>query len=76
MWLEWLRDIFGQATDANSEPKIRNAARAFLLYILGYTLFTDKSGTLVPVTYLQLLMDLDVGHTYALGVDALTYLYR
>lgn len=50
--------------------------RAFLLYISSYTLFTVKFNTRVPVIYLQLLMDLDVMHTYASGATALAYMYR
>ncbi|XXG53612.1 hypothetical protein AAC387_Pa03g1687 [Persea americana] len=73
--LEWLRDVFGDVYDANLKQQIRNVARAFLSYILGYTLFIDKSGTRAPLIYLRLLMDLDEVRTYAWGAAALTYLY-
>ncbi|XP_028111263.1 protein MAIN-LIKE 2-like [Camellia sinensis] len=52
------------------------AARAYLLFLLGCTLFSDKSGDRVPVVYLGLLMDLGSIHTYAWGVAALAFLYR
>lgn len=65
--LEWLRDLYGDVTDADPEEHIRHAARAYLLYILGCTLFTDKSGTRVPVLYLRLLMNFDEARTYAWG---------
>lgn len=55
MRLEWLRGIFGQVSDAHLELNIRSATRAFLLYIFGYTLFTDKSNMWVPVTYCSFL---------------------
>ena len=74
--LEWLRDLFGDVTDADPKEHIRHAARAYLLYILGCTLFTDKSGTRVPVLYLRLLMNLDQARTYAWGAAALAHLYR
>lgn len=74
--LEWLRDLFGDVTDADPEEHIRHAARAYLLYILGCTLFTDKSGTRVPVLYLRLLMNLDQARTYAWGAATLAHLYR
>lgn len=74
--MECFRDIFGEASNADPKPQIRNAARAYLLYILGYTLFTDKSGTRVLVIYLRLLMDLDEVRTYALGDAVLAYLCR
>eukprot|EP00268_Persea_americana_P024464 TRINITY_DN23867_c0_g2_i1.p1 TRINITY_DN23867_c0_g2~~TRINITY_DN23867_c0_g2_i1.p1 ORF type:complete len:147 (+),score=18.47 TRINITY_DN23867_c0_g2_i1:250-690(+) len=72
--LEWLKDIFGHVFYVDPEPKIRNAVRAFLLYILSCTLFIDKFDTRVPIIYLQLLMDLDVVYTYAWGTAALAYL--
>ncbi|RWR93681.1 serine/threonine-protein phosphatase 7 long form isoform X1 [Cinnamomum micranthum f. kanehirae] len=74
--LEWLRDLFGDMIDADPEEHIRHAARAYLLYILGCTLFTGKSGTRVPVIYLKLLMNFDEARTYAWGATALAYLYR
>ncbi|RWR85070.1 serine/threonine-protein phosphatase 7 long form isoform X1 [Cinnamomum micranthum f. kanehirae] len=63
-------------TDAEPEERIRHAARAYLLYILGYTLFIDKTGTRVPVIYLRLLMNFDEARTYAWGAVTLAYLYR
>ena len=52
------------------------AVRAYLLYLLGCTLFVDKSGTRVPIIYLTLLTDLSSVRTYAWGAAALAYLYR
>ena len=74
--LEWLRDLYGDVTVADPEEHIRHAARAYLLYILGCTLFIDKSGTRVPMLYLRLLMNFDETHTYAWGAVALAHLYR
>ena len=74
--MEWLRDLYGDVTDADPEDRIRHAARAYLLYILGCTLFTDKTGTRVPVVYLRLLMNFDEARTYAWGAAALAHLYR
>ncbi|RWR73470.1 serine/threonine-protein phosphatase 7 long form [Cinnamomum micranthum f. kanehirae] len=74
--LEWFRELFGEVSDADSDEHIQNTARAYLLYILGCTLFTDKSGTRVPVIYLNVLMNFDEVRLYAWGVAALAYLYR
>ena len=63
--LEWLKGIFGQVSDADPEDNIRNAAKVYMLYILGSTLFADKTSTQVSVIYLQLLTDLDRVDTYA-----------
>ncbi|XP_028111755.1 protein MAIN-LIKE 2-like [Camellia sinensis] len=74
--LEWLRSQFAGVTDSNPEEAIQCAARAYLLFLLGCTLFSDKSGGRVPVVYLGLLMDLGSIHTYAWGAAALAFLYR
>ncbi|XP_028096033.1 protein MAIN-LIKE 2-like [Camellia sinensis] len=74
--LEWLQTKFSGCKDSDTEESIACAARAYLLFLLGCTLFSDKSGTRVPVVYLKLLMDLSDIHTYAWGAAALAYLYR
>ncbi|XP_028091890.1 protein MAIN-LIKE 2-like [Camellia sinensis] len=74
--LEWLRSQFAGITDSDPEEAIECAARGYLLFMLGCTLFSDKSGTRVPVVYLGLLMDLGFIHTYAWGAAALAFLYR
>ena len=74
--LEWLKDQFGVVTNADPEKHIRHATRAYILYILGCTLFTDKSGTRVQVIYLRLLMNFDQIRTYVWGAGALANLYR
>ncbi|CAL5398054.1 unnamed protein product [Camellia sinensis] len=63
--LEWLRTKFSGCKDSDTEESIACAARAYLLFLVGCTLFSDKSGTRVPVVYLKLLMDLSDIHTYA-----------
>jgi len=74
--LEWLRFKFSYVTDAHSGRQIHCAARAYLLYLLGCTLFSDKSGTRVSVEYLQLFEDLGQVSSYGWGAVALAYLYR
>lgn len=49
---------------------------AYLFYVLGSPLFTDKIGTWVPIDYLHCLEDLESIHTYVWGVAILEYLYR
>ena len=53
--LEWLRDTFPVVSDIDSQERIDRCARAYLLYLLGCTLFVDKSGTRVSVLILRLL---------------------
>ena len=74
--LEWLRDTFGRVTDDQGIRAVKRAARAYLLYLLGCTLFTDKSGTRVSVQYLEPLLDLGQVHTYAWGAAGLAFMYR
>lgn len=67
--IEWLRDRFeGQFN--------QYSARAYLLYVIGCTLFVDKTGYRVPVVYLHFLRDLDKVDKHAWGAAALAYLYR
>ncbi|XP_028065353.1 protein MAIN-LIKE 1-like [Camellia sinensis] len=47
--LEWLRIRFHEVNDTVDANFIEYTARAYLLYLLGCTLFADKSGTQVPV---------------------------
>lgn len=50
-------------------------ARGYLLYLLGTTLFVDKSQSSVPSNYLPLLEDLTAVQRYAWGAATLAYLY-
>jgi len=50
--------------------------RMYLLYLVGITLFTDKSTTVVEVVYLRYFRDLDLVANYSWGVARLVYLYR
>ncbi|KAH1199238.1 Protein MAIN-LIKE 1 [Glycine max] len=51
------------------------AARAYLLHLLGCTLFANKSATNVHVVYLEALRDLSMTDRYAWGVAALVHMY-
>ncbi|XP_028101835.1 protein MAIN-LIKE 1-like [Camellia sinensis] len=74
--LEWLRIRFHEVNDTDDANFIEYVARAYLLYLLGCTLFTDKSGTQVLVAYLHMLTDIDAISSYAWGAAALVFLYR
>ena len=71
-----IKRVCGNVTPALSVEQVECAARGYLLYLLGCTLFTDKSSTRVPIYYLYLLMDLGRVCNYAWGSAALAYLYR
>ncbi|XP_028104756.1 protein MAINTENANCE OF MERISTEMS-like [Camellia sinensis] len=74
--LEWLRAHFHNVTGNDSMERIVCAGRAYLLFLLGCTLFSDKTCTRVLVVYLSLLSDLMTISSYAWGAAALAYLYR
>ena len=62
--LLWLRDNFSTITDVSSDDDIEFATRAFLLHLVGCTLFADKSATSVVVVYLELFRDLSMVYLY------------
>ena len=74
--LLWLSDHFSTITDVSSDDDIEFATRAFLLHLVGCTLFADKSATSVAVVYLELFRDLNMVGSYAWGAVCLAYLYR
>ncbi|KAL9685843.1 hypothetical protein QQ045_023297 [Rhodiola kirilowii] len=61
-------------TDADEET-LKRYARAYILQLLGLTLFSELSGSSVPLHFLPLLDDLDSIRHYGWGSAALAYLY-
>jgi len=57
------------------DRSLTTAARAYLLHLLGCTLFANKSATNVHVVYLEALRDLSMTERYAWGVAALVHMY-
>ncbi|XP_016648319.1 PREDICTED: serine/threonine-protein phosphatase 7 long form homolog [Prunus mume] len=74
--LSWLRARFSNVSDTDSEEYVMYSARAYLLYLLGCTLFVDKTGTRVQIVYLRLLRNLDSVAGYSWGSGCLAWLYR
>ncbi|XP_028236995.1 protein MAIN-LIKE 1-like [Glycine soja] len=70
--LQWVRDIYECQCQAGHWTA---AARAYLLHLLGYTLFANKSATNVHVVYLEALRDLSMTERYTWGVAALVHMY-
>ena len=52
------------------------AARAYLLHLVGCTLFANKSATYVHVVHLDAFCDLGQSGGYAWGVAALVHMYN
>jgi hypothetical protein len=75
--LEWLRNRFGNFNKQLANyPSSECVARAYLLYMLGCTLFVDKSSVRVPVSFLRLLENLEEVNMYSWGAACLAHLYR
>nr|XP_027188953.1 protein MAIN-LIKE 1-like [Cicer arietinum] len=68
----WLLDVYHQRC---REQHWQMAARAFMLCLVGCTLFRDKSAYAVSVAYLECFRDLNSYGGYAWGAADLAYLY-
>ena len=71
--IAWLREV---AEEQLAEGHIEFAARAFLLRLLGCTLFADKSARYVRMEYIGAVRRLDRVGDYALGAIGLAFLYQ
>ncbi|KAL5127734.1 Protein MAIN-LIKE 2 [Glycine soja] len=70
--LGWVRDIYEMRCQAR---RWIVAARAYLLHLVGCTLFANKSATYVHVVHLDAFRDLGQSGGYAWGVAALVHMY-
>ena len=70
--LSWLRDEYRRLCD---DMRWSEAARAYLLHLVGCTIFADKSSTSVGVVFLEAFCDLSTCGGYAWGASALAYMY-
>ncbi|KAG5548617.1 hypothetical protein RHGRI_014086 [Rhododendron griersonianum] len=74
--LSWLEMNFKEVSETDTDERVVCCARAYLLYVIGCTLFCDKSGGFVQLDLLPLLEDLDKVRTYGWGSSCLAFLYR
>ncbi|KAL8503934.1 hypothetical protein ACS0TY_022601 [Phlomoides rotata] len=56
--LAWLRETFRPLMSSDDPDQVLYTARAYMLYIFGTTLFTNKSGTRVKTSWLQYMEDM------------------
>ncbi|KAL5190975.1 Protein MAIN-LIKE 2 [Glycine soja] len=70
--LGWVRDIYERRCQAR---RWIVAARAYLLHLIGCSLFANKSATYVHVVHLDAFRDLGQSGGYAWGVVALVHMY-
>jgi hypothetical protein len=74
--LSWLHFKFSQLSEHPTDEEIVYSTRAYLLYLIGATLFSDKDRVYVSPKYLPLLSDFEKVREYAWGAAALAHLYR
>ncbi|OMO53894.1 hypothetical protein CCACVL1_28260 [Corchorus capsularis] len=74
--LSWLKEFFSQCPEDASTEEIERHTRAYLLYLVGSTIFSTTTGNKVPVMYLPLFENFEEAGKYAWGAAALAFLYR
>uniref|UniRef100_A0A2P2KBW6 Uncharacterized protein LOC105644300 isoform X1 n=1 Tax=Rhizophora mucronata TaxID=61149 RepID=A0A2P2KBW6_RHIMU len=74
--LSWLKEFFSQCPEDAPLEEIQCYTRAYLLYLVGSTIFSTTTGNKVPVIYLPLFEDFEKAGKYAWGAAALAFLYR
>ncbi|KAI5681896.1 hypothetical protein M9H77_03124 [Catharanthus roseus] len=70
------QEQFDVATDPRSRLSSSDRAAYYIQYLLGSSLFTDKSGNIVPSRLWPLVKDVRSSRGFAWGVAMLAYLYR
>ncbi|CAI0383836.1 unnamed protein product [Linum tenue] len=74
--LSWLKEYFSHCTKDSPKEEVEQCTRAYLLYLVGSTIFSTTTGNKVPVMYLPLFDNFEECGTYAWGAAALAFLYR
>lgn len=74
--LSWLKEFFSRCPEDAPLEVIECHTRAYLLYLVGSTIFSTTTGNKVPVMYLPLFEDFDQCGKYAWGAASLAFLYR
>ncbi|KAL9665622.1 hypothetical protein QQ045_021043 [Rhodiola kirilowii] len=72
----WFKENMSIIPADADEETLKRYARAYILQLLGLTLFSELSGSSVPLHFLPLLDDLDSVRHYSWGSAALAYLYH
>ncbi|KAL9661066.1 hypothetical protein QQ045_025885 [Rhodiola kirilowii] len=71
----WFTNHLTQIPVDADEETLKKYVRAYLLNLIGSTLFSGKSGKTIPLYFLPLLVDLDRVRNYSWGSAVLAYLY-
>jgi len=70
--LAWLRDFYPSKCDVRQWTIV---ARAYLLHLVGCTLFANKSATHINVVFLDTFCDLSQSGSYSWGATTLVHMY-
>ncbi|XP_022947749.1 protein MAIN-LIKE 2-like isoform X1 [Cucurbita moschata] len=74
--LSWLKEFFSRCHEDAPMEIVERHTRAYLLYLVGSTIFSTTTGNKVPVMYLPLFENFDHCGKFAWGAAALAFLYR
>ncbi|KAK1577549.1 hypothetical protein Q3G72_022716 [Acer saccharum] len=74
--LSWLKENFAECPKDASDEEMEQHTCAFLLYLVGSTIFASTSCNLVPLSYLPLFKDFRHNIPQHHGAAALAFLYR
>lgn len=74
--LSWLKEFFSRCREDAPMEIVERHTRAYLLYLVGSTIFSTTTGNKVPVMYLPLFESFDQCGKFAWGAAALAFLYR
>ncbi|ERN00883.1 hypothetical protein AMTR_s00103p00134680 [Amborella trichopoda] len=73
--LTWLRTTFKQLSHNPNRITLLRHTLAYLLYLVGHTIFVDSTYGIIPKNYLQFFEDIDIVDQYAWGAAALAVLF-
>ncbi|XP_020418645.1 protein MAIN-LIKE 2 isoform X1 [Prunus persica] len=74
--LTWLKECFSKCPEDAPVEETERHTRAYLLYLVGCTIFSTTTGNKVSVMYLPLFEKFDEAGKFAWGAAALAFLYR
>ncbi|KAM5584603.1 protein MAIN-LIKE 2-like [Rosa sericea] len=74
--LTWLKESFSKCPEDAPVEEIERHTRAYLLYLVGCTIFSTTTGNKVSAMYLPLFKNFDEAGKFAWGAAALAFLYR
>ena len=74
--LSWLKEFFSHCSEDAPTEEVERCTRAYLLYLVGSTIFSTTTGNKVPVMYLPLFANFEEAEEFAWGAAALAFLYR